>query len=383
MPYGFIEVPYDLTKEEDKQKNTPKEVEEKKSLKDKLSDAYNKASKSVKEAIENPTQTIKKLSNYMNGDTMKKIGGTLSNTFTTATTKYSGIALAQMLVDGKVTSKSALDYLCLGAAPALNQTGIAMGYTGLTQIKNALSNGTINVGQFISGLSKTVEGIYEIAKVDNTKEKATKNNRIYFDMTLSDTSDYQSETPDRRVENGNDLTEFCHNLPATYSVQCELQDNKRYSKEEFRGLLEQLREKKVPVTLYLGDEHFNSLVLQGFSPNGQGSQKAGFEYSLNFKRIVVGSIEEVVLQSFANAPSSSISNSGNSGSSGSSGSSGRSNSRGSSGVTNTNNAKKGSQKQDKPKNISALAKTKAGQYIINNGKVQAQVGQIKGYITNY
>lgn len=339
MPYGFIEVPYDLTKEEDKEKNTTKETEQKKSIKDKISDAYNKADSSIRNAIDNPTQTIKNLSNYMNGDTMKRIGGTLSNTFDTVTTKYSGIALCQLLVDGKVTSKSALDYLCLGVAPALNQTGIAMGYSSLTQIKNALSNGTINVGQFISGLSNTVKSIYEIAKVDNRKEKSTQNNRIYFDMTLSDSSQYQSETPDRRVEKGNDLTEFCHNLPVTYSVNCELQDGKRYSKEEFRELFKQLRDKRVPIILYLGEEHFNQLILQEFSPNGQGSQKGGFEYTLNFKQITYGSIEEVVLQSFAKAPSSNIGGSGDGSSSGNTPS-----------TPNTQKAKTSSQKQNKPNN---------------------------------
>lgn len=362
MPYGFIELPYDVTKEEDKQKNATKETEQKKSIKDKISDAYHKASSTVTDAIQNPTQTIKKLSNYMNGESMKKIGGTLSNTFDLATTKYSGIAICQLLVDGKVTSKTALDYLCLGVAPALNQTGIAMGYSGLTQMKNALSNGTINVGQFISGFANTLQGIYNIANVDNVKEKSTQNNRIYFDMTLSDSSQYQSETPDRRVEKGNDLTEFCHNLPVTYSVNCELQDGKRYSKDEFRGLFVQLRDKRVPITLYLGDEHFNQLILQEFSPNGQGSQKTGYEYTLNFKQITYGSIEEVVLQSFATAPSSAIGGSG-------SGS-------GSSGVKNTSNAKQAGQKQTIPKN-----KTPKKSSLYQN--VQEQYDKANNYMSPY
>ena len=194
------------------------------------------------------------------------------------------------------------------------------------------------------------------------EEKSTQNNRIYFDMTLSDSSQYQSETPDRRVEKGNDLTEFCHNLPVTYSVNCELQDGKRYSKDEFRGLFVQLRDKRVPITLYLGDEHFNQLILQEFSPNGQGSQKTGYEYTLNFKQITYGSIEEVVLQSFATAPSSAIGGSG-------SGS-------GSSGVKNTSNAKQAGQKQTIPKN-----KTPKKSSLYQN--VQEQYDKANNYMSPY
>ena len=177
-----------------------------------------------------------------------------------------------------------------------------MGYSGLTQLKNAMMNGSINVGQFISGFSKVLKGIYNEALINDVIKEQNNNQRIYFDMTMTDTSNYQSETPDRRVENGNDLSEFCHNLPPTFNVQCELQDNKRYSKEEFRGLLTALRDKKVPITLYLGDEHFNDLMIQNFSPNGQGSQKGGFEYELQFKQIQKGSVEEIEIIAFANAP---------------------------------------------------------------------------------
>ena len=235
------------------------------------------------------------------------IGSTISNTVNTVTTKYSGIAISQLLIDGKITSKSALDYLFLGVAPALNQVGIALGYTSINQMKRALFDGSINVGQFVSGLSNTLKGIYQTAAIDNYKNEVTNSNkRIYFDMTLSDSSQYQSETPDRRVEKGNDLSEFCHNLPATFDVQAELQDGKRYSKEEFRGLLTSLRDKMTPVTLYLGDEHFNNVILQNFSPNGQGSQKGGYEYSLQFKQITVGVIEQIIITAFATAPSKNI-----------------------------------------------------------------------------
>lgn len=305
MTYGFIELPPNLDKlVEDTLAIHSKSTQK---IQINLEDARKKAGAFVQNSINNPTQTIKELGKFLNDQNVQAVGSTISNTVNLATTKYSGIAIAQLLIDGKVTCKSALDYLFLGIAPALNQTGVALGYTSLTQIKTALTNGSINVGQFVSGLSGVLKGIYNIAKDNGAIEEQNANRRIYFDMTLSDSSQYQSETPDRRVEKGNDLSEFCHNLPPTFDVQAELQDGKRYSKEEFRGLLTALRDKMTPVTLYLGDEHFDSVILQNFSPNGQGSQKGGYEYSLQFKQIQVGAVEEIVITAFATAPSSNVS----------------------------------------------------------------------------
>lgn len=304
MTYGFIELPFDL---DELQKAQKKDAKSTTKLNANFKDAFSKAGNAIKNSIKNPTQTLKNLGTFLNDKNVQAVGSTISNTVNIATTKYSGIAIAQLLVDGKVTSKTALDYLFLGVAPALNQVGIALGYTSLGQIKRALFDGDINVGQFISGLSNTCKSIYNIATDNNVVNEVNSNKRIYFDMTLSDSSQYQSETPDRRVERGNDLSEFCHNLPPTFDVQAELQDGRRYSKEEFRGLLASLRDKMTPVTLYLGDEHFDNVILQNFSPNGQGSQKGGYEYGLQFKQIQVGAIEEVVITAFATAPSANIS----------------------------------------------------------------------------
>lgn len=299
MTYGFIEIPEDIKDILNQERKNSASTQKSKAN---ISDAFKKAGETIKNSITNPTQTINNLTNFLNDKNIQAVGGVLSNTVNAITTKFSGIAMAQLLVNGKITSQTALDYLFLGFAPALNQTGVALGYGGLTQIKNAMKSGSINVGQFIGGFSKILKGIYDEAKINNIVKEFNSDRRIYFDMTMTDSSNMQSETPDRRVEKGNDLSEFCHNMPITYDVQCELQDGKRYSKEEFRGILRDLRDKKTPVTLYLGEEHFNNLILQGFSPNGQGSQKGGYEYSLQFKEITKGSVEEIEIVAFANAP---------------------------------------------------------------------------------
>jgi hypothetical protein len=299
MTYGFIELPEDIKGILNQEKKDSSSTQKQKAN---FKDAFAKAGTAIKNSITNPTQTLSNLSTFMNDKNIKAVTSTISNTVNAVTTKFSGIAMAQLLIDGKITSKSAIEYLFLGFAPALNQAGIALGYGGLTQLKNAMLNGSLNVGQFIGGFSKIVKGIYQEAKINNIVKEFNSDRRIYFDMTMSDSSNMQSETPDRRVEDGNDLSEFCHNMPITYDVQCELQDGKRYSKAEFRGILRDLRDKRTPITLYLGDEHFNNLILQGFNPSGQGSQKGGYEYTLQFKEITKGSVEEIEIVAFANAP---------------------------------------------------------------------------------
>ena len=39
-----------------------------------------------------------------------------------------------------------------------------MGYSSLNELKNAMTNGSLNVGEFIGGFSNAVRSIYEFAK---------------------------------------------------------------------------------------------------------------------------------------------------------------------------------------------------------------------------
>ena len=255
----------------------------------------------IEEAIKNEvnapkssvTQKIKDLATYMN-DNRDKIAGVA----TTITSKFSGIAVAQALMTGKVTSKEALDYLFMGFAPALGVTGSLFGYSGLNQIKDALFNGSINVGAFISGFTRTLKGGKDLADMLTKKQTEVASNVIEFDLTISHNENYQSETPDRRVQSGQSLNEFVHNMPETITVNCALQEGKRYSKDEFRAILKYLRERKETVQLVLGDELFDSLILTDFNPN-HDCTKSGMDYSLSFKKITRSDIDtntEVTIQ---------------------------------------------------------------------------------------
>lgn len=241
----------------------------------------------IEEAIENEvnapkssvTQKVKDLATYMN-DNRDKISGLM----TTIGSKFSGIAVTQALINGKVTSREALDYLFMGFAPALGVQGSLMGYSGLNQMKEALFDGSINVGAFVSGFTRTLKGATDLKDMLTKKNVEIAPNVVEFDLTISHSESYQSETPDRRVQSGQSLNEYVHNMPETIEVQCALQEGKRYSKAEFRAILEYLRNRKETVQLVLGDEIFDSLILTNFNPN-HDCTKSGMDYTLSFKKI--------------------------------------------------------------------------------------------------
>lgn len=231
------------------------------------------------------TQKIKDFATYIN-DNRDRISGVV----TTATSKFSAIAVAQAIINGKVTSKEALDYLFMGFAPALGVTGSLFGYSGLNQMKDALFNGSIDVGAFISGFTRVLKGGKDLADMLSKKNIQTSPNIIEFDLTISHSETYQSETPDRRVQSGQSLQEYVHNMPDTFDVQCALQEGKRYSKAEFRAILKYLQEKKETVQLVLGDELFDSLIMTNFNPT-HDCTKSGMDYSLSFKKITRSDVE--------------------------------------------------------------------------------------------
>ena len=279
--YGALLLPFDVQKA--KVKNDVKTVN---NFKGKLTSALKNAPNTIKNAITHPTQTLKNTAKYMK-DNRQQISGLMN----TIGSKFSGIAVTQALMNGSVTSKEALDYLFMGFAPALGIQGSLMGYSGLNQMKDALSNGTIDVGAFVSGFTRTLKGATDLKDMLTNKQTRTSANVIQFDLTISHTETAQSETPDRRVQNGQSLNEFVHNMPQVFDVQCALQENKRYSKAEFRAILEYLRNRKEVVQLVLGEELFDNLILTNFNSSNDCT-KSGMDYTLSFKKINFSEIDD-------------------------------------------------------------------------------------------
>ena len=273
MTYAKIILPYNPT---DQQVSTsPKE---KLSLKGKLKSALNKAGATVKNAVQNPGQTMGNLGKYMQQNSDALVN------------KFSGIAMAQLMADGKITNKDALNYLFLGAAPALNQTYAALGYSGINQMKTALTDGTLNVGAFVNGFSKSLKALTDLKNKVKNIDSFQSNNVIELDITYSHQEQYMSESGDRRVQEGMTWSEFIHNLPETFSLNCGIQDGKRYSVQEFKDTLKFLRMKKMPFSIEIDEELIENVILQNFAPSREGATNA-LEYVLEFKKIRVGTVE--------------------------------------------------------------------------------------------
>lgn len=273
MTYAKLILPYNPTMQD--VSASPKE---KLSLKGKLKSALSKAGAAVKNAVKNPGQTMTKFGKYLNQNQDKILN------------KFSGIGIAQILATGKISSKQAADYLFLGALPALNQTYSALGYSGVQQMKSALTGGTINVGQFVNGFCKAEKAVTDlknkVKNIDNFKAK----NVIELDVTYSHQEDYQSEIGDRRVQEGITWAEFVHNLPETFNLTCGIQDGKRYGVSEFKEILKFLRKKKVPFSIEIDEELTDNVLLQDFAPSREGATN-GLEYTLQLKKVNIGTVE--------------------------------------------------------------------------------------------
>lgn len=233
--------------------------------------------------------------NFTNATTLlKNTASLLSESSDTIANKFSGIALTQLLVDGKISNETALNYLKQGFPKALGQTSIALGFQSIDQLENALkSKNGVNVQQFISSFQNFGSALSEFTKLKSIRQEVEGYEVIGIDAVLSDNRSYQAETPDRRVEKGQTYQEYIHNMPDIFTLECVIQDGRNYTCNDFEDILLNLRNRKIAFDVVLGETTKKNVVLTNFSPMREG--RGGFNYSLEFKKIDVGSVQLVSL----------------------------------------------------------------------------------------
>ena len=121
--YGAIVLPFDVD-DVLKKSTVQNNAKATNSFKGKLRSALNLSPNKnlLGASIMHPGKTLGTLSKYMY-DNRSEISGLMN----TIGSKFSGIAVTQALLNGKVTSKEALDYLFMGFAPALGVQGSLLG----------------------------------------------------------------------------------------------------------------------------------------------------------------------------------------------------------------------------------------------------------------
>lgn len=208
--------------------------------------------------------------------------------------KFSGIALAQLLKDGKITNDTAFNYLTQGFPRALGLTSVTMGFQSVEQLKTALKRkGGVNVQQFISSFQGIGSSLSNLLGLQDKRNDVDGFNVIEIDVVTNDSRSYQSETPDRRVESGQTYQEFIHNMPDMINLDCFLENGRRYTSDEFEDILVNLRDSKTPIDIILGDTKKESYALMNFNPIREAMD--GYGYSLEFKKIQVGQINLIEL----------------------------------------------------------------------------------------
>ena len=210
------------------------------------------------------------------------------------TNKFSGIALTQLLTQGRISNETAFGYLTQGFPQALNQTAIAMGFQSVEQLKTALkSENGVNVQQFIKAFENAGTALSNFFTGQKTRENVEGFDVIEVDAVINDNRQYAAETPDRRVQSGQTYQEYIHNLPDILTLECFLQNGRNYSSDEFEDMLLNLRDRKIAVNIILGEITKENYVLTLFSPSREAMD--GYQYSLEFKKIQVGTVQLVPL----------------------------------------------------------------------------------------
>lgn len=200
--------------------------------------------------------------------------------------KFSVVAMTQLVKDGKISSDDALNYLATGLAPQLGLTSVALGYQSIDAMKSALKAGTINSGQFLSSLGDFTEHLAEEEAIRNINKEEV----IFLDLVLAESFTKLAETAERRVEIGQPVSSYIHNLPPTGNLVCQFIEGVNYTQDEFNWQLDYLRDKQVQIILQLGDNAYPGYVLTNYTYNKDKAVN-GFEYNLDFKLIRVGSVE--------------------------------------------------------------------------------------------
>lgn len=226
---------------------------------------------------------------------LKNTASLLTEGVDTIGNKFSGIALTQLLTNGKISNDTAFNYLTQGFPKALGMTSVAMGFQSVEQLKTALrSENGVNVQQFISSFQNFGNALSDLIGKDKIRANVEGFDVIEIDAVTNDSRSYQAETPDRRVESGQSYQEYIHNMPDILTLECYLQDGRRYSNDEFEDILTNLRERKIAIDVILGDTRKESFVLTNFTPYRE--PMGGYQYSLELKKIQVGQISIVNLQ---------------------------------------------------------------------------------------
>lgn len=225
---------------------------------------------------------------------LKNTASLISEGVDTVGNKFSGIAIAQLLADGKISNDTAYDYLTQGFPRALGLTSVAMGFQSVEQLKTALKNENgVNVQQFITSFQNIGSSLSDLLGIQTRRNAIDGFDAVEVDVVVNDNRSYQAETPDRRVESGQTYNEFIHNMPDLLTLECYLENGRRYSNDEFEDILLNVRDSKIAIDIVLGDTVKESYVLTNFAPIREAMD--GYVYSLEFKKIQVGQVNLVEL----------------------------------------------------------------------------------------
>lgn len=204
------------------------------------------------------------------------------------TQKYAVGALTTVINGQPITNQTMADSLFNGLAPALELTAFQSGFNSLSQMKNAVCSGNVNIPNFLNGLESGLNLVEDSkSKIDYSKY----GDEIVIDLTVEFSRDELTESADRRVESGQIFNEYIHNLPEILFFKGIVKNKKNYSCDEFCDLLENVKIARRPFTFRAGSKIFESYVFTYFKSLTQNVNC--LEFDAEIKKFTSGTIELV------------------------------------------------------------------------------------------
>jgi len=170
-------------------------------------------------------------------------------------------AVDQILASRKVTDQTIYDIFINNATEYLDSTAIKMGFPTPSQFYSELSpsgNG-VNPDMFIANFKEAIEQKFVAEKVKVNKQRLVKNGLV-LKIVESDTDEYQSEIPFRRVEDGFSYTDYVYNDIADRKFSCVLFSSSDRGITETKELLLSIRKSKEPFDIVVYDGNSSELV---------------------------------------------------------------------------------------------------------------------------
>lgn len=199
------------------------------------------------------------------------------------TQRYAVGALTKILNGQAVTNKTMLDSLFNTYAPVLNAGLYKTGYNSLMAMKDAVTHGTINPSNFLSGLSTGIESI------NNERISLTYKNQNYEEIPIDVVEkceyEYKNITAKRKTQE-NEEEEYIKPIEnVIINLTCHIKNKNAelWEMNDFSYKLADAMAAQKEIVMRIGKTIYEGVVLFSYKPIIENINDIKFEVNVSYK----------------------------------------------------------------------------------------------------